>query len=604
MKKKITFTIGCLILMLASNLQSQHPSSLEKGSRLQKQKLSDHLSLSKPGLYGSSKDFKTFNDYNGSMDFGNAPSWDWAEQFGGSAADSAYGFVIGMDTDHAGNFYTYGYASSEMDYFGVTIQKGTFLCKQKPSGELIWMKTFTDLFAGYHLGNYITIDPANENIYIAGVFQEAFNIPDGHELVPAENGSIFIIKFGIEGNYISVIQEDIEFSNILCLAADHSGNILLSGTFSDEALISGELLVGSGMDDAYIAKYNSSMNLNWAIKAGGTDQEYLGLISVDDNDNIYFTGEFYSVNVEIGNISLMMNEGEGNIVVAKLFPNGTADWATSKAASTADGGWGDYNCWPTGILSDLQGYTYIKGWHGDSTYFDDYMLRSPYCNNSYFIAKFDNNGNTIWVNSIQEHISGFDYNQFDYDSQGNVYLGAHARDTLHFGDDFELINSGLSDLFVAKYLANGDLDWVKILESITGNNWISSVSVCDTNLYIGGHFCDYIRFDDEVKLSDIKHGFIAMSSNNHLGFKEVYNRYGMFSNIYPNPFSNKTNIEFPNPTHSSYTLSIFSISGIKVFEMDNIQSDKIEFERGNLPEGVYLLELKGEKVFRGKIVVK
>ncbi|MBC8486944.1 MAG: T9SS type A sorting domain-containing protein [Bacteroidetes bacterium] len=74
--------------------------------------------------------------------------------------------------------------------------------------------------------------------------------------------------------------------------------------------------------------------------------------------------------------------------------------------------------------------------------------------------------------------------------------------------------------------------------------------------------------------------------------------------IGPNPFSNKTTIEFPNPNHSNYKLSVFSISGNKVFEMDNIKSDKIEFERGNLPEGIYLIELKGEKVFRGKMVVK
>ncbi|MBC8486943.1 MAG: T9SS type A sorting domain-containing protein [Bacteroidetes bacterium] len=74
--------------------------------------------------------------------------------------------------------------------------------------------------------------------------------------------------------------------------------------------------------------------------------------------------------------------------------------------------------------------------------------------------------------------------------------------------------------------------------------------------------------------------------------------------IYPNPFSSETSINFSNPNNSNYKLSIFNISGNKVFEMDNIKSDKIEFKRGNLPEGVYMIELKGEKVFRSKIVVK
>jgi len=75
------------------------------------------------------------------------------------------------------------------------------------------------------------------------------------------------------------------------------------------------------------------------------------------------------------------------------------------------------------------------------------------------------------------------------------------------------------------------------------------------------------------------------------------------ANIYPNPFSVKTTIEFPNPTHSNYTLSIFNISGNKVFQRPNQRSDKIEFERGSLPGGVYLIEINGEMVFRGKMVM-
>ncbi len=73
---------------------------------------------------------------------------------------------------------------------------------------------------------------------------------------------------------------------------------------------------------------------------------------------------------------------------------------------------------------------------------------------------------------------------------------------------------------------------------------------------------------------------------------------------YPNPFSNNTTLEFSNPNHSNYKLSVFNISGHKVFEKDDITTDKIEFEKGNLKPGVYFVELKGEKVFRGKIIIE
>ena len=74
--------------------------------------------------------------------------------------------------------------------------------------------------------------------------------------------------------------------------------------------------------------------------------------------------------------------------------------------------------------------------------------------------------------------------------------------------------------------------------------------------------------------------------------------------IFPNPLANMATINFSNLNQLNYTLSIFNTSGYKVFEKMNINSDKIEFERGNLSNGVYLVELKGEKVFRGKMVVK
>jgi type IX secretion system substrate protein/beta-propeller repeat-containing protein len=525
----------------------------------------------------------------------------WQVHFNG---DSGFGYVIGMASDNSGNLYTYAYASAEMDYFGETIQKGSFLSKQKGSGEIVWIKQFAGFCQNYGNGNYIAIDPSEENIFITGEFTDTFTLPGDSIMVPAEEGSIFIIKFGIDGTLKSVIQEDIGDTYGLCLAADYSGKIILSGTFDGEINIGGLQLISSGRNDVFVAKYNTSKNMLWAIKAGGEDNEWNGLISVDESDNIYFTGEFYSEVVTISNSQITMEEGDGNIIFAKLSPNGMVQWVTSKAGSTIPD-YGDYCSWPTGIKADAQGYTYIKGWHGDSTYFDNFMLRSPYHPYSYFIAKFDPDGNTEWVNSITEHYYGFDYSQMDIDFDGSVFIGAQIRDTIHFGNDFDYVNVGGHDLFVAKYLTSGELDWVKIMESNIGNNWISSVVVYDTtNVFIGGHFNDFISFGDDHKYSSSRHGFVALVGEDISGFEEVYNRTDCEISICPNPFSSTTTIEFNNPNHSNYKLSVFDISGSKVFEQDKITTDKIVFEKGNLEPGIYILEIKGERVFRGKMVAK
>lgn len=70
------------------------------------------------------------------------------------------------------------------------------------------------------------------------------------------------------------------------------------------------------------------------------------------------------------------------------------------------------------------------------------------------------------------------------------------------------------------------------------------------------------------------------------------NEFGMGKiNIYPNPFSTKTTIEFYDLFPSINRLSILNISGTKVFEINNIKSDKIVFERNNLPKGIYFIVL-------------
>ncbi len=74
--------------------------------------------------------------------------------------------------------------------------------------------------------------------------------------------------------------------------------------------------------------------------------------------------------------------------------------------------------------------------------------------------------------------------------------------------------------------------------------------------------------------------------------------------IYPNPFSHSTMIEFANPDKAKYRMYITDLAGKVVRFEDNIYSDKLEITRENLKEGVYFVELRGNKIYRGKLVVE
>ena len=74
--------------------------------------------------------------------------------------------------------------------------------------------------------------------------------------------------------------------------------------------------------------------------------------------------------------------------------------------------------------------------------------------------------------------------------------------------------------------------------------------------------------------------------------------------VYPNPFYQSATVKFPNPDHKAYQLVLFDITGRARKIMDNITEESIELRRDGLSDGLYLIELKGPKIYRGKIVIE
>jgi CSLREA domain-containing protein len=73
---------------------------------------------------------------------------------------------------------------------------------------------------------------------------------------------------------------------------------------------------------------------------------------------------------------------------------------------------------------------------------------------------------------------------------------------------------------------------------------------------------------------------------------------------YPNPFTYRTTIQFPNSQRQNYTLIVTDLTGKRVRIINNITEDTFVFKREDLPGGLYLLELRGPKIFRGKIMIE
>ena len=73
-----------------------------------------------------------------------------------------------------------------------------------------------------------------------------------------------------------------------------------------------------------------------------------------------------------------------------------------------------------------------------------------------------------------------------------------------------------------------------------------------------------------------------------VGIKE--NNFQKGFSVFPNPFSAKTNIQLFNKTIKQ--IELYNIYGFLVKRIDNINSNQIEIEKGNLDTGIYFLQIK------------
>lgn len=499
-------------------------------------------------------------------------------------SDAARSYLINQRSDQFGNLYSFNSTNNTISFNNIEVNKGLFLTKQNSSGDLLWLKHFPNIVITPSYGGYLSCDTVNKFVYITGVFNEPLAIPGQTTLIPAEGGSIFLVKYNFNGDFQWARQENFS-SNDLCLAASNSGSFYLSGIFSDQINIGNFPLVSAGEDDMFVASFNTLGNCQWAKRIGGSgDSDWDCVIASDKFNNVYFTGEFYTENVTIDSYPLPMYEGDGNIVFAKFNENGTLQWAKSIAGSSID--YGDWNCWPTGIETDNEGNVYMKGWHGDSTFFDNIMLRSPYYDYSKFITKFDQNGNTQWAKSITETHYGFDYNQMSVDNKGNIYLGLQVVDTLYFESFFMYPCNNRRDLLTAKYNTSGVLEWVKFIVGTQATNcWMSSVTATgEDHVYSSGYFSNELNFSNTKITAGNNHGFVAaIGSSTGINNPEDYSSPHLFE-VFPNPAKDFVHIKIN--TLETYDISIVDNLGKVLMKEENLTTDIIHVNLTSFPSNL------------------
>ena len=74
--------------------------------------------------------------------------------------------------------------------------------------------------------------------------------------------------------------------------------------------------------------------------------------------------------------------------------------------------------------------------------------------------------------------------------------------------------------------------------------------------------------------------------------------------IYPNPFFDKTRIYMPDEVvDGDYTIRLTDLSGKRIILDEKIKTNVYTLYRNNLPNGIYFVEIRGDKLYRKKLIV-
>jgi hypothetical protein len=121
------------------------------------------------------------------------------------------------------------------------------------------------------------------------------------------------------------------------VAIAKNDDVIVSGEFTQHAMVGGKDLVSHGGGDLFVARLaGATGNGVWSTSFGGSKDDGSAGVGVDAFDEIFVTASYDSADFSIGASLLEAPSTPGGIVTLKLDPNGAPLWGRTIAATNAD----------------------------------------------------------------------------------------------------------------------------------------------------------------------------------------------------------------------------------------------------------------------------
>jgi hypothetical protein len=353
---------------------------------------------------------------------------------------------------------------------------------------------------GEDLANSITTDAAG-NVYITGYFSGSVSFGDTYITSTSNSKDIFVAKYNKSGalSWVKTGGGGFGTDAGTGIAVDNVGNVFITGLFYGKAYFAGNEVnaINNHTPAYFIAKYNTNGTLQWIkplVSTEGPVESKSGGITVDKIGNVYVTNVYYG-SLTLGN-NTIATSGVGNYdaYITKFSSDGNCQWLRSMGPIR-------FSDVSKSVVADDLGNVYIIGNTSQSFQIGNVTTTKKFgFSQNSLVVKYDNNGNILWVKTLEASDGGIGVKDIIIDSSGNICIVGDYGGAISLGST-TLKYSLSQDIFIAKYSKNGMLQSTLTLGE-NPYNYLSASYCLDVddlgNTYVVGSHEKYAGSDKDL----------------------------------------------------------------------------------------------------------
>lgn len=236
--------------------------------------------------------------------------------------------------------------------------------------------------------------------------------------------------------------------NAYDITTDLNKNIIITGSFSGNMIFGSQTIASRGVNDFFVAKFDSLGNPLWIKTGGSAGDDYGKSVVVDNNNDIYVAAAYH----EHGNFDDFNEDasGAGDLLLIKYSTNGDYLWHRR------------FNCPQDDVPAGLAIHSnniYLAATYSFAIFLPNGHTLQSLGGVDFFVLKFDVNGEILW--ETNKGGNGDDYiTSIACDGYGNLLLAGNFTGTFSVSHNSVTATSG-KDLFLIKYAINGTFQWIK-----------------------------------------------------------------------------------------------------------------------------------------------